>query len=137
MHTLLNRIFSSEMQRPSSDQLWHTPQLVVAPSPLLPGAPLLDPLEAQLTSYFAASAKIDSLPLTSMRKNISMSATVRKPALRLSQRRGFKSARSSWFLVPRFWLVDGGCRHAPAWSGFVTELSAAGRMGGLWRRSFS
>ena len=67
---LVSRILSSEMQRPSGAKLWQMPAPSLLPMPPWP-PPARDesrrvpPLEAQLASYLAASAKIASLEASS------------------------------------------------------------------------
>jgi hypothetical protein len=53
-------IFSSETQRPSSVKLWHIPHPAAEPR-FFPGLFRVVPLDAQETSYLAASANVFSL----------------------------------------------------------------------------
>ena len=59
MHSLDNRIFNREIQRPSEAKLWQMPAATELPR--LPFSPRRsEPLEVQATSYLAASDKIFS-----------------------------------------------------------------------------
>ena len=56
-HSLVNRIFSRLIQRPSAEKLWQIPAAILFPTPRPPFF-LSVPLEVHATSYFAASDKI-------------------------------------------------------------------------------
>jgi hypothetical protein len=58
-------IFNSDIQRPSSDQLWQIPALWLLPKPFEVFFRLL-PLEEHDTSNFAAADKISSLVSSSI-----------------------------------------------------------------------
>ena len=59
MQTLVISTFSSVMQRPSGVKLWQHPAAIALPS--CPFADLREmPEEVQATSYFAASARMES-----------------------------------------------------------------------------
>ena len=58
--------FKSVMQRPSAAKLWQHPAAIVLPSfPFWASRSM--PEEVQATSYFAASASISSLSISSIR----------------------------------------------------------------------
>ena len=57
IHSLVNKIFNREMQRPSEEKLWQIPEETAFPRyPFFPRR--LEPLDVQATSYLAASARI-------------------------------------------------------------------------------
>ncbi|GAL68360.1 hypothetical protein JCM19301_1967 [Jejuia pallidilutea] len=59
---MVSKIFNNETQRPSLVKVWQIPMLEALPKPLFVFFLLL-PLEAQDTSYFAASASMLSFSL--------------------------------------------------------------------------
>src|SRR5690606_11083066 len=68
MQKLVSRILSSDTQRPSGVYEWQMPMPSVLPTPLPPRESRRPaPLEAQDASYLAASARIASLSVSSMR----------------------------------------------------------------------
>ena|SRR5699024_5393489 len=60
MHSLVKRIFNSEIHLPSAEKLWHIPDLLQFPIPV-PSPRRSTPLEVHATSYLAASVRILSL----------------------------------------------------------------------------
>ncbi len=86
MHSLVNRIFNREIQRPSEAKLWHRPAFTVFPIPC-PSFFREEPLELQDTSYFAASASIFNFSITDICGAIRSSMTIsyRAPARSISR----------------------------------------------------
>ena len=65
MHSLVKRILSREIQRPSAEKVWQIPGAMELPMPW-PFPLRSTPLEVQATSYLAASERMVSFSIKDM-----------------------------------------------------------------------